>query len=184
MLAHYTSFETSLGACGLAWTPRGVAWIRLPVVPEGAPGGSAAMDRMLAEQFPDARLAEPTPCARVAIDAITRSLAGADTDFNAIVLDDHDVPPFARRVYAEARRIPRGETRSYGDLARALGKPGASRAVGQALGRNPFPLVVPCHRVVARGGAAGGFTAPGGLTTKARLLAIEGMNVAWGPATD
>lgn len=120
--------------------------------------------------------------AAAAITAIVQSLAGedgAEARLQAIVLDLEDVPPFARRVYVEARRIPRGETRTYGEVARALGKPGGSRAVGQALGRNPFPLVVPCHRVVAQAGGAGGFTAPGGLTTKARLLAIEGLQVGW-----
>lgn len=156
-------FETTIGRCSVSWSELGVTSIRL-----------------LAD-FGHTHAA-PSPLAAAAIMAIVHSLAGedgAEARLQAVVLDIEDVPPFARSVYAEARRIPRGHTRTYGDLARALGKPGGSRAVGQALGRNPFPLVVPCHRVVALGGAAGGFTAPGGLATKAQLLAIEGLRVGW-----
>ena len=84
------------------------------------------------------------------------------------------MPALARRVYEVARTIPPGATLTYGEIAARLELPGAARDVGQALGRNPFPLVVPCHRVVAAGGRLGGFSARGGAATKRRLLAIEG----------
>ena len=87
------------------------------------------------------------------------------------------VPEFHRRVYEAARAIPPGNTLSYGDIAKRVGAPGAARAVGQALGRNPFPIVVPCHRVLAAGGKIGGFSAQGGVATKRRMLAIEGARV-------
>ena len=83
------------------------------------------------------------------------------------------VPPFHRRVYEAAREIPPGDTLSYGAIANRIGSPGSARAVGQALGRNPFAIVVPCHRVVAANGKLGGFSANGGVTTKANLLALE-----------
>ena len=140
------------------------------------------MVRSLANEFPDAHAGEPSRAAGEAIEAMVRSLAGenADDALQTVALDLASVPPFAQRVYSEARRIPHGQTRSYGEVARALGKPGGARAVGQALGRNPVPLLVPCHRIIARQGrGAGGFTAPGGLTTKARLLAIEGHPLEW-----
>src|SRR5207245_8475160 len=95
-------------------------------------------------------------------------------DLSVIVLDMERVSPFHRRVYEAARAIPAGATLSYGDVATRLGAPGAARAVGQALGRNPFAIVVPCHRVLAAGGKVGGFSANGGITAKLRLLSIEG----------
>jgi methylated-DNA-[protein]-cysteine S-methyltransferase len=114
---------------------------------------------------------------RPAITGIVALLAGRPGDLAAVPLQLEGVPAFDRRVYALARKIPRGATCTYGELAARLGEPGAARDVGQALGRNPFPLVVPCHRVVAAAGRLGGFTAPGGAATKARLLAIEGALV-------
>jgi methylated-DNA-[protein]-cysteine S-methyltransferase len=108
------------------------------------------------------------------MDDIARHLAGAAADLSSIPLDLAGVPPFFRRVYEVTRAVPRGEVRTYAEIAAAAGSPSATRAVGQALAKNPFPLVVPCHRVVAAGNAPGGFSAPGGLDTKARLLAIEG----------
>lgn len=99
-------------------------------------------------------------------------LAGEAVDLSAVRLDMDRVPAFHRDVYRLARDIAPGDTRTYGELARALGSPGAARAVGQAMGRNPFAPVVPCHRVVASGGT-GGFSAGGGVATKLRLLDIE-----------
>lgn len=100
-------------------------------------------------------------------------LAGHDLDLSFVVLADAGVSPFEAQVYAAARMIRRGQTRTYGEVARGLGDPGAARAVGAALGRNPWPIVVPCHRVLAANGATGGFSAPGGVSTKLRLLQIE-----------
>lgn len=105
---------------------------------------------------------------------ITRHLAGDSVDLSTIPLDLGPVPPFFRRVYEITRAVGRGEVRTYAEIAAAAGSKAATRAVGQALARNPFPIVVPCHRVIASGNAPGGFSAPGGLDTKARLLAIEG----------
>src|ERR1019366_5100165 len=111
-----------------------------------------------------------------ALDAIATLLRGESADLSAVLLDMNAVTPFHRRVYEVARTIPAGETSSYGELATRLGAAGSARAVGQALGRNPFALLVPCHRVLAAGGRVGGFTANGGVTTKLRLLSIEDGN--------
>lgn len=108
---------------------------------------------------------------------MTALLSGEPIDLADVVLDMDGVPEFHQRVYGVTRRIPPGETRTYGEIATALGEPGAARAVGQALGRNPFPIVVPCHRVLAAGGKAGGFSAPGGTRTKMKILDIEGASV-------
>jgi methylated-DNA-[protein]-cysteine S-methyltransferase len=112
-----------------------------------------------------------------AVDRIAALLLGEASDLATIALDMDDVPAFHRRVYETARAIPPGMTLSYGDIAARVGAPGAARAVGQALGRNPFPIVVPCHRVLAAGGKIGGFSAQGGIATKRRMLAIEGAQL-------
>jgi methylated-DNA-[protein]-cysteine S-methyltransferase len=125
-------------------------------------------------RFPDAREAPPPPDVQRALDGIVALLCGKVSDLSAVVLDMDRVPPFHRRVYAVARTIPPGTTLSYGEIAARLGAPGSARAVGQALGRNPFAIVVPCHRVLAAGGKLGGFSANGGITTKLRMLSIEG----------
>jgi methylated-DNA-[protein]-cysteine S-methyltransferase len=111
---------------------------------------------------------------RDAIDAMTALLRGEAVDLRDVPLDLGAVPDFARRVYAVAQAIPPGSTRTYGEVAAQVGEPGAARAVGRAMGQNPVPIVVPCHRVVAAGGALGGFSARGGASTKRRMLAIEG----------
>jgi methylated-DNA-[protein]-cysteine S-methyltransferase len=154
-----TSFETAIGRCAIGWTERGVASVRLPGSKQ--PGGAA----------------DPPDCVRSAIEGTTALLAGARVDLSAVPVDLTLVEAFDRRVYALAREIVPGETRTYGELARALGEPDA-RAVGVALARNPVPLVVPCHRVVAADGGLGGFSAPGGVATKRRLLEIEGAGRA------
>lgn len=110
----------------------------------------------------------------MAIDAMTRLLAGDDVDLRDVRLDMTGVPDFDQEVYAAARALPCGVTKTYGEIATSIGAAGAAQAVGQALGHNPFPIVVPCHRVVAAGGRNGGFSAPGGVDTKLRMLAIEG----------
>jgi methylated-DNA-[protein]-cysteine S-methyltransferase len=116
----------------------------------------------------------PPPNVQLAIDGIVALLQGEPSDLSAIALDMEGVAPFHRRVYEVARMIPPGKTLAYGEVAARLGAAGASRAVGQALGHNPFPIVVPCHRVVSAGGKIGGFSAHGGAATKRRMLAIEG----------
>ena len=165
---HFTAFDTSIGHCGLIWSREGIAGVQLPE------GSERATRARLRQRFPDAIDASPPPDARRAIDGIVALLGGEAIDLSAIALDMTAVPPFNRRVYEIARTIPPGSTLSYGDIAIRLGLPGSARAVGQALGRNPFPLIVPCHRVLAAGGKLGGFSANGGVATKLRLLAIEG----------
>jgi methylated-DNA-[protein]-cysteine S-methyltransferase len=163
----YTVFDTPIGRCGIAWSERGVLAVQLPARRD------ADLRARLLERAPDARESEPPPAVGAAIEAICALLAGETTDLTTVALDFDGLPPFHRRVYETARMLPPGETRSYGDLARQLGAVGAARAVGQALARNPFPVVVPCHRVLAAGGRVGGFTSDGGIATKLRMLRIE-----------
>jgi len=160
-------FDTAAGRCGIVWGAGGIAGIQLPERRD------AVMRERLQRRFPTATESAPPPDVRQAIDAIVGLLRGEAADLSVIGLDLERVPPFHRRVYEAARDIPTGATLSYGELAARLGMPGAARAVGQALGRNPFPIVVPCHRVLAAGGRIGGFTADGGIATKLRLLSLE-----------
>ncbi|MFO0744482.1 MAG: methylated-DNA--[protein]-cysteine S-methyltransferase [Myxococcota bacterium] len=169
-------FATAIGRCAIVWSADGVAGVHLPALDDDAAGAAGAA--ALAARFSGSREAiAPARIAR-AIEAITALLAGEPRDLGFIALDLADVPEAARRVYAVARTIGPGETLTYGEVAARLGTPGAARAVGQALGRNPFPIVVPCHRVLAAGGQDGGFSAPGGVATKRRLLALEGARLA------
>ena len=167
----FTLFDTAIGRCGIACGERGVVGVQLP---EGSEDGTRA--RML-HRFPAAGEASPPPEVKRSIDCITTLLRGRASDLSTIALDMDGVPPFHRRVYEVARSIPPGKTLSYGDIAARLDARGAARAVGQAMGQNPFPIVVPCHRVVAAGGKIGGFSAHGGTATKLRMLAIEGAPV-------
>jgi methylated-DNA-[protein]-cysteine S-methyltransferase len=165
----FAVFETAVGPCGIAWGARGVGGVQLP---EDSVLETRAR---MAERFPAAIEAEPPAEMRIAIDEISGLLRGERRDLLAIQLDWSDTGPFDRRVYEAARAIPMGSTATYGEIAERVGEPGAARAVGQALGRNPFVIVIPCHRVVGSGWA-GGFSANGGLKTKARLLEIEGAD--------
>ena len=172
----YCLFDTALGPCGIAWSeagnsPPAVAFLQLP---EATP---QITESRIARQSGARRSAGPPPEIAEVIAKVRRHLEGAVQDFRHITLDLDGADSFARQVYEAARKIPAGETRTYGELARTLGQPGAARAVGQALGRNPVPLIIPCHRVQAAGGRPGGFSAYGGRATKARLLAIEGAAV-------
>jgi methylated-DNA-[protein]-cysteine S-methyltransferase len=171
----FALFETAIGRCGVAWTARGIARITLPEASE------AASRRRLARDTPGAAEVDPPPAIRDAIERIVSHVGGAPAALDELALDMDGVPAFHREVYEAARRIPSGQTVSYGALARSLGKPGAARAIGQAMGRNPFPIVVPCHRILAANHAPGGFSAHGGVETKARLLAAEGVTLATQP---
>ncbi len=164
----FALFDTAIGRCGIAWGKRGVLCVRLP---ESSDDETRAW---IGQQFPDARHAKPSRAAQHAIDGIGALLRGEASDLSSVALDMEGVPAFHRRVYLEARAIAPGTTLSYGEVARRIGAPGSARAVGQALGRNPFAIVVPCHRVLAAGGKPGGFSARGGVTTKVRMLTIEG----------
>jgi len=161
-------FETAIGACGIAWGEGGIVGVQLPE------GGEARTRARLRRRFPDAAEIPPPADVRRAVDGIVRLLRGEPVDLSIVALDLERVAPFHRRVYEAARAIAPGATLSYGEIAARIGAPGAARAVGQALGRNPFPVIVPCHRVLAAGGKAGGFSADGGVSTKLRMLAIEG----------
>jgi methylated-DNA-[protein]-cysteine S-methyltransferase len=164
----FTLFDTAIGECGVAWSDRGLVGVQLPEASE-----AETRERML-QRFPAAAEIAPPHKVQLAIDNIVALLCGEPSDLSAIELDMEDVAAFHRRVYEVARAIPPGSTLAYGDVAMRIGAPGAARAVGQALGHNPFPIVVPCHRVVAARGKIGGFSAHGGTATKRRMLAIEG----------
>ena len=166
----FALFETAIGACALAWGPRGLIGVQLPE-DNGEPATRARMRR----RFPDLPEAPPPESAQRAIAAVQALLEGtSDDDLGGIVLDMSAVSEFHQRIYAIARRIPPGQTRTYGEIAAELGDKGLSRAVGQAMGHNPFAPVVPCHRVLAAGNKPGGFSAGGGALTKLRMLDIEG----------
>jgi methylated-DNA-[protein]-cysteine S-methyltransferase len=163
----FALFDTPIGRCGIAWSPRGIAQVQLPERDE-----RATRVRLLARDS-GLREASPPPAVRRAQAGIVALLRGERAELGAIPLDMEGVPPFHRRVYEAAREIPPCRTLTYGEVAAQLCAPGSARAVGQALGRNPFAIVVPCHRVLAANGRAGGFSARGGVTTKLRLLELE-----------
>lgn len=163
----FTLFETALGACGLAWSGQGIVAVALP---EDDP---ARIRARFARKWPAAVESPPPPGIAAVAGGIRALLAGEAADLSAAPLDLGSVGAFERRVYAIALTIPPGVTLTYGEIAARLGDKTLSRAVGQALGRNPFPIVVPCHRVLASGGRTGGFSGPGGVSTKFRLLEIE-----------
>jgi methylated-DNA-[protein]-cysteine S-methyltransferase len=162
-------FPTAIGACAIAWTDRGVTSVWLPEQTE-----HQTRARVI-RRFPDSIESAPPPFITHAIGGIVALLQGEARDLTDIQLDfDDAVPEFHRRVYDVTRTIRPGTTLSYGEVAERVGEPDAARAVGQALGRNPIPIIVPCHRVLAAKGGTGGFSAPGGTATKLQLLAIEG----------
>jgi methylated-DNA-[protein]-cysteine S-methyltransferase len=168
----FALFETTIGHCGIAWGRSGLVGVQLPE-------GSAAQTRArMRRRFPDAHETTPPPSVRKAAMDIAAVMCGEKHDLSAITLDMNGVPPFYRRVYEAARQIPPGATVSYGELATRIHSPRGARAVGQALRRNPFAIIVPCHRVLAANGKPGGFTAAGGVSTKRRMLGIEGVHTA------
>ena len=166
---HYTLFDTAIGTCGVVWGERGLTGVHLPEPTR------AQTQASLARRFAGATPAEPSGDVKAAIDGIVALLAGAKRDLREVPLDMAGIPDFNRRVYELARTIPPGSILTYGEIAMRLGAPGTARAVGQALGQNPFPIVVPCHRVLGADGRMGGFSAPGGVATKRRMLEIEGV---------
>jgi methylated-DNA-[protein]-cysteine S-methyltransferase len=171
-MTQFSLFETPLGWAAVAWTSAGLASVRLPQARREAV--LAAVKR----RTPDAEEAPPPPPVAAVIADIHSLLAGGKPDFADAPIDLASTPAFNARVYAVAREIPPGETLTYGEVAERLGDKRLARDVGQALGQNPWPIVVPCHRVTAAGGKLGGFSAPGGATTKLKLLAIEGAAAA------
>lgn len=164
----FALFDTAVGQCGLVWGERGLLAVAFPRNAEVGAGPR------LKWSHPDAAEIAPPLEIAAAITGIQALLAGEKRDLKEIVLDTRGLAELPARVYEIARNIPPGQTRTYGEIARELGDVALSRAVGQALGANPWPIVVPCHRVLAAGGGKGGFSAPGGADTKLRLLEIEG----------
>ena len=167
----YCLFDTALGTVGVAWSERGLTRLQLPE------STRAATERRLRGRSADASAGEPPPRVGQAMRAVERYLAGKRVDFSKVDLDLAGVGDFHRQIYEAARGVGWGETVTYGELARRVGSPGAARAVGQAMGRNPIPLIIPCHRVLASGRKIGGFSAFGGAVTKTRLLALEGVHL-------
>lgn len=164
----YTVFDTAVGRCGIAWGPLGIVGVQLPAERE------IETRRRLLRQFPEAREVSPSAEARAAIDGIVALLHGRPADFSDVTLDIREVSPFARRVYDTARTIQRGETMTYNEVADRMKPPGAPYAVAQALSQNPFPIIVPCHRVLEAGGYADKMSVNGGSVSKRRLLSIDG----------
>jgi methylated-DNA-[protein]-cysteine S-methyltransferase len=173
----FAVFPTALGDCAVAWrgdASAGLIGSQLPAA------DAAALRALMQRRFPGATEHPPPPPVQHAIGLVQRLLAGElrdHTELLGVPLDDAAVPEFERHALALTRQIPVGQTRSYGELATALGQPGAARAVGAAEGHNPFAPIVPCHRVMGAGGAPTGFSAPGGLATKRQLLLIEARAV-------
>lgn len=167
-MVHFSLFPTPVGTCGIAWGPNGILAVTLPEANE-----DRTRARLL-RRLPTARRAAAPPAVQQVIDDIVALLHGESRDLRQAPLDLQGIPKFAQRVYAVARTIAPGCTLSYGEVAALCGDRNQARAVGHALGSNPFPIIVPCHRVLAAGGRGGGFSAPGGVVTKLRLLQLEG----------
>ena len=176
-MAHpqFALFDTPIGPCGLVWGARGLVGVLLPEA------GAAATRAVAQRHFGDAQEADAPPDVRQVMARIVGLLSGEPDSLLDIELDTSAVPEFNLRVYELSRGILPGQTLTYGEVALRLGEPHAARAVGQALGANPFPIIVPCHRVLAAGNKSGGFSAPGGARTKLRLLEIEGAPLGAGP---
>jgi methylated-DNA-[protein]-cysteine S-methyltransferase len=180
----FAVFDTAVGPCAIAWGEHAITRVALPEE------DAAKTRTRLLRRLPDAREVLPPPAVQKVIDAIVALLRGEPIDLTWAALDMDPIPAFDRRVYEIARAIPAGGTRTYGEIAEQLTVESNSsataewslaREVGQALGRNPFPIIVPCHRVLAAGGKAGGFSARGGLATKLRLLSIERARTSEAP---
>ena len=173
---NFAIFDTAIGRCGIVWGERGISGVQLPMGSEEKTRGR------IRQRYGDIAEASPPDEVQRAIEGIIELLAGKPNDLSDVLLDLDGVPEFNRGVYDIARTIPPGKTMTYGDIARRLGGVELSRDVGQALGRNPCPIVVPCHRVLAAGGKPGGFSANGGVATKLKMLAIEGAAVNHTPS--
>jgi methylated-DNA-[protein]-cysteine S-methyltransferase len=168
--AHHL-FDTPIGACGIAWSERAVTRLQLPEVDR------CATEQRLRLSGTHGSPGVPPPDIERIIANIQLYLAGQKIDFSSIALDLNGVSPFHQTIYRAARAVPWGHTATYGDLAHQIGAPDAARAVGQALGRNPIPIIIPCHRILAKGDKLRGFSAYGGIVTKERLLVLEGLRL-------
>jgi methylated-DNA-[protein]-cysteine S-methyltransferase len=169
----YTIFDTMIGRCGIAWGDIGVIGVQLPEARE------IETRRRLFRLYPEARELRPPLNVELAIEGIVALLRGGASDLSEVMLDMTGIPAFNARVYQFTRTIPRGETRSYGEVATSLRASGAVHSVTQAIARNPFMIVVPCHRVLEAGGYADRISPNGGTISKRRLLSIEGANITF-----
>jgi len=173
---HYLIFDTAGGFCGIAWNGVGITRFQLPA------RSAETTERNLQRRVPAAKPGAPTPPVLDAIAAVQRYFEGERTDFSDFQLDLDEQDGLFNQIYAAARRVAWGQTTTYGTLAKELGiGPEAARDVRQAMARNPVPLIIPCHRVLAAGGKVGGFSAPGGSTAKIRMLDLEGVHVGAPP---
>ena len=166
----FALFDTAIGRCGIVWSNAGVVAVQLPEARE------IDTRRRIYQVHPEAREQLPPDHTALAIEGIATALHGAPADLGDIGLDTSGTPGFNRRVYEFARTIPRGETRTYNEIAKALGASGASHSVAQAIGKNPFMIIVPCHRVLEAGNYADRISPYGGVISKRRLLSIEGAH--------
>lgn len=166
----YCVFDSAIGACGIAWSAQGVTHVQLP-----------EKDRAATEQHIARRsggtLQTPPPAIAKAIAAVQRYLTGERVDFSDIAVDLDAVGDFHKQLYGALRKVGWGKTTTYGALGKTLGITGDARDIGQAMGKNPVPVIIPCHRVLAAGNKIGGFSAPGGIFTKEKLLTLEGVAI-------
>lgn len=168
----YLIFDTAGGFCGIAWSSTGITRFQLPTM------SAEATERLLLRRLSGGEPHGPPPPMEQAVAAVRRYFEGKETDFSPFRLDLEEQSAFFKRIYAAARKIRWGRTTTYGALAKELGAgPEAARDVGQAMSKNPVALIIPCHRVLAVGGKIGGFSAPGGSSTKMRLLELEGIRL-------
>ena len=176
--AAYCLFETPIGTCGIAWrepaAPGSQCAVTAVQLPEATP---RATESRLVRKSGASQASVPPQQIQEVIEKIRKHLQGEVQDFRGVRLDLENVEPFFRQVYEATRQIPPGQTRTYGEIAKAVGQPAAAQEVGQAMAKNPVPIIVPCHRVAAAGGKPGGFSAHGGRAAKAKLLGLEGAPV-------
>jgi methylated-DNA-[protein]-cysteine S-methyltransferase len=169
----YAVFETALGFCGIAWSADGVTRFQLPTK------SADATERLLLRRMSGGKAAEPPSDIVGVIETVRRYFEGGEVDFSDLTLDLDGQDDLFRQIYAAARRLQWGHTTTYGALAKEIGAdPRLARDVGQAMAKNPIPLIIPCHRVLAAGGKVGGFSAPGGAASKVRMLELEGVVLA------
>ncbi|MBN9087905.1 MAG: methylated-DNA--[protein]-cysteine S-methyltransferase [Reyranella sp.] len=169
MSTSFSLFDTPIGTCSLVWIGDKIVGLRLPEA------SADATRSRITRRWPGAEEQAPPPAAMQAtIDRVLRLLAGEKVDLSDAPLDFGDSPDFHKRAYAIARTIPPGRTMTYGEIAKRLGEPHEAREVGQAMGKNPIAILMPCHRVLGADGKMGGFSANGGVATKRRILEIEG----------
>ncbi len=166
----YAIFDTAIGRCGIVWSNAGVVAVQLPEARE------IDTRRRIYQVHPEAREQLPPPNCELAIEGIAAMLHGDGADLADVTLDMSGVHAFNRRVYDLVRAIPRGETRTYHEIAKALGASGATHSVAQAIAKNPFMIIVPCHRALEAGNYADRISAYGGVISKRRLLSIEGAH--------